>query len=80
MNKKQKRFLRFFEEQEFNAMLDDNHYSKGRLYLSLEDDNWDDICFNVFAFDISLGNKIYLTCVSKVKELKKILKTLEYYE
>lgn len=67
------KFLRFLKKEEFDTFVNqDNsiYFVLERMRLELEDDNWDDISFDVFM------ENVYITCVTTVKELKQLLKVL----
>lgn len=49
---------------------DKYNYDESRLYFSVEDDNWEDPCLDVF-----MDGK-YLTCIEYVHELQDIIRIL----
>ena len=71
---KRNKFLNYLSK---NFKRNDNTFTWERLVLVLEDDNWDDICFDVFICD-ELKYGVYITCVTTVKELKMLLKAIKY--
>ena len=69
------KFLAFLKKEEFDTFVNqDNsiYFVLERMRLELEDDNWDDISFDVFM------ESAYITCVTTVKELKQLLKVLSW--
>ena len=81
--KEKDKFLKFFKEDVFfkdiTEFCEVVSFLNGRIKLSLEDDDWDDICFDVHISDNN-NSYVYLTCVTKVKELKQLLKGLKCYD
>ena len=49
---------------------DKYYYDDSRLYFSIEDNNWEDPCLDIF-----MGGQ-YLTCIEYVHELQDIVKVL----
>lgn len=73
---KKDKFLKFFKEELFfEEFCDEVSFIRERLKLRLEDGDWDDICFDVYISDNNSG-WVYLTCITKVKELKQLIKLL----
>ena len=69
MATKRDKFLKYLSK---NFKRNGNTFTWERLILILEDDNWDDICFDVFI------SNVYITCVITIKELKMLLKGIKY--
>ena len=67
-------FLKYLSK---NFKRNNNTFTWERLVLVLEDDNWDDIYFDVFIYG-ELKYGVYITCVTTVKELKMLLKGIKY--
>ena len=67
-------FLKYLSK---NFKRNGNTFTSERIVLVLEDDNWDNICFDVFICD-ELKYGVYITCVTTVRELKMLLKGIKY--
>lgn len=66
------KFLKYFRKQGFIDISteDQIQFNLDRYTLKLEDNDWNDICFDIYI------KNTYITCVDSVKRLKKIIKLL----
>jgi hypothetical protein len=70
------KFLKFFKKENYSE-IKPNCFTKYRIKLSLEDNNWNDICFDFLMKGFQEKEKyIYITCITNLKELKKLLSCL----
>lgn len=67
-----KKFLKFLEEEEFvdTSTNEQIQFNADRYTLKLEDNNWENICFDLYI------DNTYVTETTTVKRLKKILELL----
>lgn len=72
MNKTKNKFLRYFNRIEAKQDLYAKYitFNLGRYKFELEDNDWEEPCFNVCIYET------YVTYADSVKRLNKILKLL----
>lgn len=66
------KFLQYLEEENFTNISTSNQtqFISGRWKLKLEDNDWNNICFDFYVDDI------YITCANSLERLKNIINTL----
>lgn len=66
------KFLKYLEKKCFIdiSTKDQIQFNLGKYTLKLEDNDWNDICFDFYI------ENTYITCIDSVKRLKKIIKLL----
>ena len=66
------KFLQFFRDNDFIDISTQCQvqFTSGRWTLKLEDNDWDDICFDFFVDDT------YITCANSLDRLKNIIELL----
>ena len=65
-------FLQYFKKEDFMDISTavQVQFTSGRLTLKLEDNDWDDICFDFYVDDT------YITCANSLERLKNIIELL----
>ena len=66
------KFLKYLKDEGFTdiSTKDRIQFNLDRYTLKLEDNDWNDICFDFYI------ENTYITCIDSVKRLKKIIKLL----
>jgi hypothetical protein len=69
------KIIRYFEQKDFkNKSIEHvrSCFTCERIRVELEDNNWDDICFDIFI------ENVYVTCATSLKEIKQLFKVLQW--